>query len=155
MKSIMQKIILLSGFLLSILFTGIANAQFWEIPDPALPYIAKVRADPSWGYAVIYNSKICEQIGDACAFFRAHEYAHAFLNHMYLPPDAYPEFDERKADCWAAQYIKPNEALAAAQLFEDNVGKKDLPLFGDPAQRAQRIRECVKEKGVWIGKGNY
>lgn len=140
----MQKIILVSGFLLSVLFAGIVNAQFWEIPDPELPYIAMVRADPQWGYAVIYNSKYCEQIGDACAFFRAHEYAHAFFNDLYLPPDSYPDSLERKADCWAAQYIRPQEALAAAQLFEESGSKQDLPLFGDPAQRAQTIRECAK-----------
>ena len=152
MKSGTQKIISVSGFLLSVLFTGIVNAQFWEIPDPALPYIAKVRAEPMWGSVVVYNPRYCEQIGDACAFFRAHEYAHAFLNDLFLPPDAYPASTERKADCWAAQYIRPQEALAAAQLFEESSGKKDLPLFGDPAQRARTIRECVKEKGIWIGK---
>jgi hypothetical protein len=76
-------------------------------------------------------------------FSGPHEYAHAALNHVFLPPDAYPVSIEREADCWAAKYISPQEALAAARLFEESGGRKDLPLFGDPAQRARTIRECA------------
>src|SRR3989304_5871489 len=92
MKHIIQKLILLTALLSTVFFTGVANAQaFWEIPDPYFKYIAMVRAHPQWEYAVIYNPVMCEQIGDACAFFRAHEYSHGFRHDIFLRPDEYPQ----------------------------------------------------------------
>ena len=79
-------ILVLALLLTGVMAPGTVSAQFWEIPDPALPQIAMVRADPQWGYAVIYNPDLCRQTGAACAFFRAHEYAHVVLNDPLLPP---------------------------------------------------------------------
>ena len=125
---------------------------FWEIQDPSLPYIAMVRADPKWGSAVIYNPKYCEQIGDACGFFRAHEYAHVRLNHRLGPPMIYPASSEKQADCFAAKYGKPNEIYAAVRfLLEVDTSELEWNLYGDPTQRAEIIRNCAIEAGRWIG----
>lgn len=156
MKSLSQKTILLLVSMFSFFFTSTANAQaFWEIPDPNFKYIAMVRKDPSWGYAVVYNSTICEKIGEACAFFRAHEYAHWFHHDLYLHPDEYPTVEEDRADCWAAKYIKPEQAEAAAQLLSDSEAIKDLPIYGDPVHRVDLIRKCAKEGGTWLGGHGY
>ncbi len=153
MKCILKKIILFSGLLLSMLFTGTTIAQFqlWEIPDPNLPEIAMIRADPNWGSAVIYNSDTCKQIGDACGFFRRHASAHAELNHLLLPPAAYPASTEAKADCWAAKYGKPHEVLAAVQLFLEEGSNTKWKIHGDPIQRAEKVRDCAKQADNWIG----
>lgn len=136
----------------SLFLPAVASAQaFWEIPDPNFKYIAMVRRDPTWGYAVVYNPQLCEQIGNACAFFRAHEYAHWFHHDLYLHPDEYPGVEEDRADCWAAKYIKPEEAEATARLLLDNEAIRELPIFGDPVHRAELIRQCAEEGGTWLG----
>ena len=156
MKHIIQKLILLTALLSTVFFTGVANAQaFWEIPDPYFKYIAMVRAHPQWEYAVIYNPVMCEQIGDACAFFRAHEYSHGFRNDIFLRPDEYPQSLEDRADCWAAKYIHSNEVEAIINLLSDSEAIKDLPIYGDPAHRVEIIRKCAEEGGVWIGRKKH
>lgn len=155
MKYILEKTIPLMVFLFSIFFSTVASAQFWEIPDPNFKYIAMIRKDPTWGYAVVYNSAICEKIGDACVFFRAHEYSHWFHHDLFLHPDEYPRVEEDRADCWAAKYIKPHEAEAAANLLSDKEAMKELPIFGDPSHRAELIRKCAEEGGTWLGDHSY
>lgn len=143
-----QRWTILPGLLLTGMMVPVtAGAQFWEIPDPALPHIAMVRADPQWGHAVIYNPDLCQQIGAACAFFRAHEYAHGALNDPLLPPGYYPPSMETRADCWAAKYIKTQEASAALSFFLEIDKYPGIPVSGDPAQRAQTISECAKIQG--------
>jgi len=129
-----------------------AAAQFWEIPDPDLPYIAMIRADPNWGSAVIYNPVYCEEIGKACGFFRTQAYAHAHLNHLFLPPKSYPASTELRADCWAAKNGKPEEVLAAAQLMLAYDDTKRWKIYGDPVQRSENIRNCARQSGNWIGE---
>ncbi len=147
----MKKILLFSGLLSGALFSGIVVAQFWEIPDSQLPDIAKVRADPSWGAAVIYNPKTCEEIGVACKFFRKHAYAHDVLNHLFLPPKAYPTSTETKADCWAAKYADPEAVLSAYQMFREGASGENWQLYGDLDRRAEAVQECAKKAGNWIG----
>jgi len=149
MKYSLLKTILFSGLLFSEI--TIAAASFWEIPDPHLPYIAMVRADPHWGSAVIYNPDICKEIGAACGFFREHASTHAHLNHLLLPPEAYPASLEAQADCWAAKYGKPNEVHAAVQLLLEDGSNPNWNIHGDPAERAKRIRTCAIQAGNWIG----
>ena len=55
--------------------TAAVISPFWEIPDPDLDEIAMIRADPNWGTAVIYNPVTCQEIGEACMFFRRHRYS--------------------------------------------------------------------------------
>lgn len=152
MYALINKLILITGLLSGILIIPVTKADGslfpWEIRDPALPYIAKVRADPQWGSAVIYNPDLCDQIGDACAFFRTHAYAHAFLNDLLLPPEKYAASLERKADCWAAKNIKEHEVVAVIQLFRDSEKTGQLPITGDPVERARIVRECADGKRI-------
>ena len=156
MKQIIQKLILLIALLSTVVFTGLALAQaFWEIPDPNFKYIAMVRKFPQWDYAVIYNPVMCEQIGDACAFFRAHEFSHGFRNDAILRPDEYPQSLEDRADCWAAKYIHSNEVTAIVNLLSDSEAMKDLPIYGDPAHRVEVIKKCAADGGIWIGRNKH
>ncbi len=151
MKYILMKTILLSGLLLSISCSVSGVRAFWEIPDPNLPYIAKVRVDPRWGYVVIYNPDICQQIGAACGFFRTHEFAHYWLKHpLPLSPASFPSSLEGEVDCWTAKYGKPNEIFAAYQLFLEDGSNPNWNTYGDPVQRAKRIRTCAIQAGNWI-----
>ncbi len=142
---------LFSGFLLSISCSEATIAPYWEIPDPNLPYIAMVRADPYWTSAVIYNPDICQQIGDACGFFRLHAFAHDKLNHTLLAsPESYPASLESQADCWAARNGKPNEVHAAVQLFLEEDSSAKWKIHGDPVKRAETVSTCAIEAGNWI-----
>ncbi len=146
MRTILFPVLLLS----SLLCENVLAAQYWGISDTRLPYIARVRADPHWGYAVIYNPDTCKEIGVACGFFIEHAGAHAHLNHHLLPPEAYAAPTEAKADCWAAKNGKSKEVYAAVQLLLDDNRNPNLNITGDPAQRAEKIRACAEEAGNWI-----
>ena len=154
MKSFFIKIILFSGFLLSMSCGGGAIAPYWEISDPRLPVIAMARRVRTSASVVIYNPETCQQIGDACRFFRLDAFAHDRLNHTILArPVDYPASMEAQADCWVAKYGKPNEVHAAVQLFLEEDSSAKWKIHGDPNQRAQRVRVCAIEAGNWIGNG--
>ena len=122
-----------------------------EISDPHLTEIAMIRADPHWGTVVIYNPKTCEEIGDACGFFRLHAYAHRHLNHtLHAEPSLYTTSLETQADCWAAKYGKANETMAATKLLLDDNRNPDLIIHGDPIKRAENIKSCAMEIGKWV-----
>ena len=147
MRTLNIRVIILSAFLL--LFTLSASARaLWEIPDPMLPYIAKIRYSERGGYDVVYNSKICEEIGAACMFFREHADAHETLNHPLYDPEYYTEIQEDQADCYAARVSKPKEVRAAVELMESDEAA-NYPITGDPLQRAKLIRECAIKRGNW------
>jgi len=152
MNSILKKTILFPSLLLgSLLCEHVAAAQYWEISDTMLPYIARIRAHTNGGAAVLYNPDTCKEIGAACGFFKEHAYAHAHRNHILLPPEAYPTMLEDEADCWAAKNGNPKEVYAAVQLLDDNPNP-DLNITGDLAQRAEKIRACAEKAGNWIAK---
>ncbi len=143
--------ILLPSLLLgSLLCENVLADQYWGISDTRLPYIARVRADPHWGYAVLYNPDTCKEIGAACGFFIEHAGAHPHRNHILLPPEAYPVTLEDEADCWAAKNGRPKEVYAAVQLLLDDNRDPNLNITGDPAQRAEKIRACAEKAGNWI-----
>ena len=151
MKYILMRTILFPVLLLSsLLCENVLADQYWGISDTRLPYIARVRADPHWGYAVLYNPDTCKEIGAACGFFIEHAGAHPHRNHILLPPDAYPATLEAEADCWAAKNGKSKEVYAAVQLFLNENRNPNLNLTGDPAQRAENIRACAEKSGNWI-----
>ena len=152
MNTILKKAILFPSLLLSGLISENVLALYWEISDTRLPYIARVRADPHWGAAVLYNPDTCKEIGAACGFFKEHAYAHAHRNHILLPPEAYPATLEAEADCWAAKNGNPKEVYAAVQLLLDDNLNPNLNITGDPAQRAEKIRACAEKAGNWIEK---
>ena len=150
MNFILKKTIILSSILLGTLLSeSVLAALYWGIPDTKLPYIAKIRTQPADQVMVIYNPDSCKEIGLACGFFIEHARAHAHLNHMILPPEAYPTITEDQADSWVAKNGKPYEIYAAVQLLLDNNRNPDLNITGDPAQRAEKIRACAKKANNW------
>jgi len=148
-KFIMNRTILFFSILLSSLLSEQAQTLYWGITDTKLPYIAMIRAQ-SRGAMVIYNPDTCEEIGTACGFFIDHASAHAHLNHVLLPPEAYSPISEAQADCWVAKNGKPDEVFAAVQLLLDDNRNPNLNIIGDPALRAEKIRACAEVAGNWI-----
>ncbi len=150
MKKRLIKTISFSLFSFALLLSQNSFAgAFWEITDTNLQYIARVRADPNWGSAVIYNPEICMAIGAACGFFRTHAFAHAFRNHLLLRPEEYPYTLEDEADCWAAKNGKPDETYAAVQFLRDENRDPKIKLTGDPLRRATKIKACAIDAGIW------
>ena len=133
------------------LLAGVAAAEVPEIPNPNLPDIAMVFPDPVYGAVIVYNPIFCQQIGPACGFFRAHEYGHVVLGHAYLHPADFPAKREAEADCWAAQNGIPQEIYAAVQLFLAGGSSANWQIYGNPVQRAERVRACAIQAGRWIG----
>ncbi|MBD3611194.1 MAG: hypothetical protein HUJ13_02035, partial [Hydrogenovibrio crunogenus] len=74
--------------LLSSLLSFQANAVY-EVPNPQLNDIAMIQYHPVYGAVIFYNPTICQQIGLACGFFRAHEYGHFVHHHQLMPPGVY------------------------------------------------------------------
>jgi len=148
---ILNRIILFFSLLLSSLLSEqtLAYTLYWGIPDAKLPYIAMIRAQAR-GAMVIYNPDTCEEIGTACGFFIDHASAHAHLNHVLLPPEAYTTISEDQADCWVAKNMDPKEIYAAVQLLLDDNLNPDLNIIGDPVMRAEKIRACAEMAGNWI-----
>ncbi len=147
----MNRTILFFSILLSSLLSEqvLAQTLYWGITDTKLPYIAMIRAQAR-GAMVIYNPDTCEEIGTACGFFIDHASAHAHLNHLLLPPEAYSPISEAQADCWVAKNGKPDEVFAAVQLLLDDNRNPNLNIIGDPALRAEKIRACAEVAGNWI-----
>ncbi|PKM31092.1 MAG: hypothetical protein CVV07_02720 [Gammaproteobacteria bacterium HGW-Gammaproteobacteria-11] len=137
--------------LLLLLTPAMASAQVPEIPDPNLNDIAMVFPHPDHGAVIVYNPTICQQIGAACGFFRAHEYGHVVLGHTLLHPSAYPAVREAQADEWAAANGRPNEILAAYYLFLNGGSSENWQVYGHPQQRAERLRLFAIQYGTWIG----
>ena len=150
MKKLIIKLIVLFSMILCASCNYAPISPFAEIPDPSLPEIAMIRADPNWGTVVIYNPDTCIKIGEACGFFRLHAYAHRHLNHTLLAtPSAYPVSQETQADCWAAKYGKSNEVFAATKLLLAENRDSKIKLHGDLNKRAENIQNCATQAGKW------
>lgn len=148
----MKSLLIVFTLLVSLFSANGAFAQVPEIADSNLQDIAEVRsAHNQYGAVILYNPKICNQIGAACGFFRAHEYGHVVLKHQYLNPAAYPAVREAAADCWAATNGIPNEIYSAYQLFMAGNSSSNWKIYGNPQQRAQRVKNCAVSAGKWIG----
>lgn len=136
--------------LLNSLFSeNVFAALYWGIPDSKLPYIARIRTQPADQVMVLYNPDTCKEIGTACGFFIEHARAHAHLNHLILPPEAYSPMLEAQADCWVAKNGRSDEVYAVVQLLLDKDRNPDLNIIGDPVQRAEKIRSCAEQAGNW------
>ena len=144
-----RSILFISLLLSSLLSENVLAELYWGIPDVKLPYIAMIRVQAR-GVIVIYNPDTCKEIGVACGFFIDHASAHAHLNHILLPPEAYSPVTEAQADCWVAKNGKPEEVYAATQLLLDESRNPDINIIGDPAQRAEKIRACAEQAGNWV-----
>ena len=127
--------------------------QVPEIPNPNLPDIAVVVPDPRsfYGAVIYYNPLICNQVGAwVCGFFRTHEYGHVALGHALVR--TFPPIAERSADCWAAQNGSPDDTLAAYEAFL--IYRRSSPdwwRYGDPIERANRLRICAIQAERWLG----
>ena len=146
MKKLCSKVLLFLVFV-----PLISLAQVPEIADPNLNDIAMVRPHPQYGAVIIYNPNICQQIGAACGFFRAHEYGHVTLGHQFMHPGAYPAQREAQADEWAAANGQPQEILAAYYLFLNGGSSPNWQVYGHPQQRAARLRQYAIKYGKWVG----
>lgn len=122
-----------------------------EIPNPNLNDIAMVQYHHQHGAVIIYNPIICQQIGLACGFFRAHEYGHVSMGHQLMHPGVYPAQREAQADAWAAANATPQEVLAAYHLFLNGGSSSNWTVYGNPQQRAQRLRSFAIQANNWIG----
>ncbi|MFT5425686.1 MAG: hypothetical protein ACI9ZT_000618 [Gammaproteobacteria bacterium] len=125
------------------------SKHFTEHGAYDLPYMAELGTTRGSGTVVYYDSGICEQIGDACVFFRSHANAHNVLLEPAFPERFYSAFSERRADCWAAEHVEPNEVAAAVRLLSDPELHKDLPITGDPLARAEHIKTCAQASSNW------
>ena len=150
MKTWKHKSAIFTGLLFSLFFSEVYSLHFWEIPDPRAPFIALARSHAGEGATVVYNSVYCEQIGEACIFFRTHEEAHIFLNDLLLPAERQPASVEDKADCWAAKNITPHQVQATVQFLKERDKYPDIPVTGDPAHRADVVEKCAREGDNWI-----
>ncbi|MDZ7737313.1 MAG: hypothetical protein U5P41_15455 [Gammaproteobacteria bacterium] len=153
MQTINLKTLIISAVMLGLLAGCTTMTRHYsEIGTPDLDYIAMIRTNRANSSEVVYNSEICKEIGEACGFFRSQAYAHLPLNHRpFLPPDHYAASHERAADCWAARNAGSREVAAAVQLLSDRERYQGLPITGDPAARAERIKACAMEAGNWSG----
>ena len=141
-------------FFITLLLSALTSASAIavpEIPDPSLNDIAMVKSDPIYGAVIIYNPIFCNQMGAACGFFRAHEIGHVVLGHHLLPPYAYNSQVESQADCWASMNGIPNEILAAYIRFVNGATSPNWTIYGNPQQRAARVKYCAQIAGRWIG----
>ena len=141
-------------FVLIIIFSSLsgckhASKHFTEHGAYDLPYMAELRTTRGSGTVVFYNSEICKQIGEACVFFRSHANAHNVLLEPAFPPKFYSDFSERRADCWAAEHVEPNEVEAAVRLLSDEALHQGLPITGDPLARAEYIKTCAQASSNW------
>lgn len=138
-------------FIILVLTSLTSWAQVPEIANPNLNDIAMVQPHPQYGAIIIYNPIICQQIGAACGFFRAHEYGHVALGHQFMHPGAYPAQREAQADEWAAANAHPQEILAAYYLFLNGGSSSNWQVYGHPQQRAARLRQFAIQYGRWVG----
>jgi hypothetical protein len=123
-------------------------APMWEIPDPYLNEVAMIRSDPNWGVVVIYNPDTCEEMGEACGFFRLQAFSHFHLNHSILAePDDYPASLVKEADCWTAKYGKASEVQAMIKLLTDKNRNTAWKIHGNLEDRAETIKTCAAEAG--------
>ena len=147
-KDVILKSTLTASFLLLMACNYTPLSPGWELRDPDLKEIAMIRADPHWGAVVIYNPNTCEEMGEACGFFRLQAYAHKHLNHLLLAePKMYPISEVARADCWAAKYGKSNETRAAIALLENEDRNPDWIIHGNAKKRAENITACAEIAG--------
>lgn len=129
-----------------------AQTQTPEIPNPQFGDIAAVFANSNspTGAIIVYNPIICQQIGQACAFFRVHEHGHVAHGDQFQP-GIHPMVREREADRFAASYAAPNAIFSAWQLFMNGGSSSNWHTYGSPYQRARRLCLFSQQAGNWIG----
>lgn len=133
-----------------------ATQDIREVADTALTDIANARYVPGEGAVITYNPRLCRQAGAAlCAFYRAHEYAHVVLGHIYDYTD--PWEAEAEADRWAAAHASPAAVRAAYRYFLSGGG--GTPVHGSGRMRAARLYPFLTESPApgypWRTEGGW
>jgi hypothetical protein len=123
---------------------GIAQ-QVPEIPRRFMPGIAKVEQTPR-GPVIFYNPATCRRLGpQACAFFRAHEYAHIQLNH--LNRNIPVRQAEAEADMYASRMVSRPVSAAAQRYFRRGNGGSIN--HGTAWQRARRVHQAANGSALY------
>jgi len=115
-------------------FVQRSDAQVPEVANSNMSGVAKVVYDQSGRPTIMYNPVRCAQMGEACAFFRAHEHAHIHLNHYGRGTSQVQA--ELEADAWAARNVPPSTLKAAQRWFSAG---NSPHIHGTGLQRAARI----------------
>ncbi|WP_223668882.1 M48 family metalloprotease [Kangiella shandongensis] len=106
-------------------FAAKAAVPIREIPNPNLSDVAVASIDAQ-GPVIYYNPRITQQAGPYLSeFFRAHEYGHHHLGHLYREQFQANPYNrawvrqsyEKEADCYAARRVSPTAARAAVSFF--------------------------------------
>jgi hypothetical protein len=147
-----MKVILTSTLcLLLIALTAKSAAAIREIANPNLPDVAIASIDAQ-GPVIYYNPRITQQAGPYLSeFFRAHEYGHHHLGHLYREQFQANPYNrawvrqsyEKEADCYAARRISAAAARAAVSFFNQIQGP-NRPGWYHPTgyERAAVIIRC-------------
>lgn len=117
----------------------------YQIEEIAFPRVTRFDG----GGVVVYNPEACEQIGEACGFFKLQAFAHLWLRHPNVKPAHYTRFHRNQADCWAATNGRGEETRAAVELLQDESQHEGLLIHGDPAERSLLIKQCAIDAGRW------
>ncbi len=148
------------GALLALaLFAWAANAgveKVREVADSALTDIANARYVSGVGAVITFNPRLCREAGAAlCAFYRAHEYGHVVLGHIYDYTD--PWDAEAAADRWAAAHASQRAVRAAYRYFM--AGGGGTPVHGSGRVRAARLRPYLSGRRApgypWRTEGGW
>lgn len=123
-----------------------------EIPHMHLNDIAVVvpNGNSPTGAVIFYNPQICQQIGLACHFFRAHEHCHVLLGHQFQA-GIHPMIRERDADYCAARYAGSQAVRTAWYLFMNGGSSSDWHTYGTPQERGRRLCAFAMQVGNWNG----
>ncbi len=148
----MKKHVCFALILFCLTFMAKAQTPTPEIPNPQFGDIAAVFPNPQTptGAVIIYNPILCQQIGQACEFFRVHEHGHVSLGHQFQP-GIHPMARERDADQFAAANAHPYAVFAAWQLFMAGGSSANWHTYGTPYQRAHRLCVFAQQAGNWAG----
>lgn len=146
MVSIRKLVVGMSLALAAVSAVSPASAQMVpEIPRYDLPDVAMVSLDASGSPVILYNPSACQAAGPACEFFRAHEYGHVMLGHLYDPAARLPAGQARaeaQADCFAARNSSSLAVRAMIQLVLQQPPDPRDAIYGTKPARASRIAAC-------------
>jgi hypothetical protein len=123
-----------------------------EIPMPNLGDAAMASLDPMGRPIILYDPALCRAAGAASEFFRAHEYAHVRLGHLYCAKAMMTAEGrataEAEADCFAAKNVsRLAMRTMVALVLRQAPGPRDA-IYGSQQQRARRILSCAHRDGA-------
>ncbi len=153
MKNHTIKILTLFSLFIFIAMPDRVSSQSLTVSDTQIPYLAMAKGN-SERSMIVSNPVLCKEVPGPCHFFIQHVQAHRLLNHLILPPNAYPASTEAKADCFAAYNSRGQDVLDTYKLLlnSDKASKYSIP--GNLNDRAENIRTCAIKAKNWLGEVN-